>query len=119
MKITQNRDKRRKYFRVSIAKEDDVKINFSIANEDKLITGKVTDISIVAIAFKLDIPDDHHSYKEGETLSKVQLIINKKFVLVNIRILKAGPITVGLLIDTKEQAQCTISRYIYDIMSKT
>ncbi len=117
MKITLDRDKRRKHFRVSIAKEDEVKINFSLPNDDTLITGKVTDLSIVAIAFKLDSPNAHSAYKEGQILSKVQLIINKKFVLVNIKIIKAGPISVGLLIDIKEQASNIIAHYIYKIMS--
>ncbi len=117
MKITAKRDKRRKHFRVSIPNKDKVLINFKIPNSDKLITGKVTDISIVAIAFALDKPQDHRELTEGDVIEKVQLKINNKFALATIKIVKANPITVCAFQDLTENALNLLTNYIFISMN--
>jgi response regulator of citrate/malate metabolism len=118
MKITEKRDIRRKHFRVSVPVEDEILLNFKMPNQDNLIKGRVTDLSIVAIAFKLDTPGDYKNYGEGSVVEKVQLKINKKFSLISIKILKAGPVTVGMFVETSENATNVISQYIFKAMQK-
>ena len=117
LKITEKRDPRRKHFRVKIPTEVNFKLNFRLPNQDKLITGSVTDLSIVAIAFKLDTAEDLRIYTEGTTIEKVQLKIRNKFILVTIKILKAGPVTIAGFLNLKENALNSLSQYIFEEMS--
>lgn len=118
LKITQNRDTRRKHFRVSIPKTDDVKVNFKLPKQDKLITGQVTDISIVAMAIRLDTPSDYNSYSAGTTIDKVQLKINNRFALLTIKIIKPGPITIAALPSLSDNALNLLSQYVFEGMKR-
>jgi response regulator of citrate/malate metabolism len=118
IKISEDRDKRRKHFRVNVTEQDEVKINFKKPNQDKLITGKVTDISIVAAAFQVDDESHVHNFSAGDVIDKVQLKINTRFALVSLKIIKTGPISVGMFLNLSENALNLLTQYIFDAMSR-
>ncbi len=118
MQISSKRDKRRKHFRVRIPNQDKVSINFKVPKSDYLITGKVTDISIVALAFELDKHEDHQQISEGVTIGNVQIKINNKFALVNFKIIKANPISVCAFTHLSDNALNLLTNYIFVSMNK-
>ncbi len=118
MRIGDKRDPRRKHFRVKIPATEEIKINFKMPNKDKFITGKVTDVSIVAIAFRLNNPVDRYDYAEGQIIEKVQLRIKNKNIMIRMKIIKEGPLTVASFYKVKETILSTISHFVYDRMLK-
>ena len=118
LKISEKRDKRRMHFRVNITPKDDVRINFKPGKIDKLINARVTDLSIVAIAFQLDNPKEYLDFADNDVIDKVQLKINNRFALLTIKILKAGPVTVATLMNPTENALNLLTQFIFEAMSR-
>ena len=117
VKITAYGKENRKHFRVKV-KAGVSKINFSVPATGKVVSGELTDISIGALALRLDKPEDFQEVAIGKTFDKVQLKINNKFATFSMRILKSGPHTVGSYIDIQDNSLFVISNFIYDEMSK-
>ena len=118
MKISDKRDKRRMHFRVNITPKDDVRINFKPGKIDKLINARVTDLSIVALAFQLDNPKEYLDFADNDTIDKVQLKINNRFALLTIKILKAGPVTVATIVNPSDNALNLLTQFIFEAMSR-
>ncbi len=115
---SENVNKNRKHFRVSVPEDNVISVNFRLPNSDKFVTGRLTDLSIVALAFRLDIPTDSANLETGRSLDKVQLKVNNKLALVNLKILKTGPVTVGHITDASENTMNILSQFIYHEMIK-
>lgn len=107
---------KRKHFRAKVRDSDNVKINFKVKNIDNVITGIVTDLSVAALAFKLDDKRNLHHLSENSVLDKVQIRIKNKFAIMRLRLIKTGDLNVGLLINPSDNLLNILSGYIYDIM---
>ena len=79
---------RRQYFRMSFQENEKPFIKFPIPNFDKMVTGRINDLSIYAIAFELDNPEETSFIRENEVLDNVQLILEEKRAFTEVVITK-------------------------------
>ena len=109
----------RKHFRAVVPPNEQITINFRIPNSDNFVKGRVTDLSIVAIAFRLDDPKEQMHFREGENIDKVQLKMDNKLMLFSMKIIKSGAISIGKITEIQENAFNHISLYIYRSMNSS
>ena len=117
VKISAYGKENRRHFRVKV-KSGISKVNFSVPGSGKVVSGELTDISIVALALRLEKPEDFEDVAVGKVMDKVQLKINNKFATFSMKILKSGPHTVGALTEIQDNSLFVISNFIYEEMLK-
>ncbi len=107
---------RRKYARVISTKDDKLYINFPIPNTEKLVKGKIVNISMGGIAFELEDKDYSTLFRDGQTIEKVQINLGGKLFLVKLQVIRRGPITAGKFLTVNDSFLTALANFIYEKM---
>ncbi len=114
LKKNQRNNERRKHIRIKLKPENNAQVTFRIPNTDVIIKGRVTDLSVVAIAFKIQDKRESMYFKDGDIIEKAQFRFKNKNMLVNLKILKSDILSVAYFFDTNPNVIMNISKIIYD-----
>lgn len=107
----------RQHFRVAVPPQEQITINFRVPNSDNFIKARLTDLSVVALAFRLDDPKESMYFREGDNIEKVQMKMDNRLMLFSMKIIKTGAVSIGKITEMQENALSHISLYIYKAMN--
>ena len=112
-------NEKRKHIRVDITRRDNASFSIRIPNDDKLITGKIINISMGGALLKLDDEEDMKYLKENHIFNNAQFVLNKWLISCDVSIVVIRNTYVGVrFYDIKENFQNYIAKFIFDRIAK-
>jgi len=114
-KISIKINEKRNHIRVDILKEDTGNFSIRIPNIDKIVMGKVINISMGGALFKLDMDADINYIDEGMSFFNVQIQLNKWLISCDINIIVVRKNLIGVkYTEIRENFQNYIAKYIFN-----
>ncbi len=111
---------KRKAVRVKVGQEDEVTVDFSIPNSNKVVRGDVLEISYLGLFFKVGNLYDTSSLKIGDVVSRLTIFINSKRAITDVQIVIIKGDFVGAKFLSHDDAlKNLLIRYIHDKMMDT